>query len=51
MNNNHMDYILQSCACANLRKATRIVTNVYDRHLQPSGLKVTQYYMLTIIAR
>lgn len=51
MNSNHMDHVLQSCACANLRKVTRTVTNVYDRHLQPSGLKSTQYYMLTNIAR
>lgn len=51
MNSNHMDYVLQSCACANLRKVARTVTNVYDEYLQPSGLKSTQYYMLTNIAR
>jgi len=32
-------------------KAGRILTRRYDRHLKPSGLKVTQYSMLANIAR
>lgn len=53
MNNEHneMDYIIQYCACANLRKAARIVTQVYDKQMQSTGLKVTQYYMLVNIAQ
>ena len=48
---NEMDYIIQFCACANLRKTARIVTQVYEKQMQPTGLKVTQYYMLVNIAR
>ncbi|PWA07073.1 MarR family transcriptional regulator [Pueribacillus theae] len=53
MNNKHneMDYIIQLCACANLRKAARIVTQAYEKQMQSTGLKVTQYYMLVNIAR
>jgi len=34
------------CHCANLRHATRMVTQLYDRMLAPSGLKGTQYSLL-----
>ncbi|SMQ86619.1 DNA-binding transcriptional regulator, MarR family [Bacillus sp. OV166] len=53
MNNKHneMDYIIQFCASANLRKAARIVTQAYEKQMQPTGLKVTQYFMLVNIAR
>ncbi len=53
MNNTHseMDYIIQFCACANLRKAARNVTQAYEKKMEPTGLKVTQYYMLVNIAR
>lgn len=49
--NNEMDYIIQFCACANLRKAARTVTQAYEKQMQPTGLKVTQYYMLVNIVR
>ncbi|MEB7453894.1 MarR family winged helix-turn-helix transcriptional regulator [Lysinibacillus sphaericus] len=39
----------QICVCANLRKKTRVVTQLYDKLLQPTGLKVTQYSMLAHI--
>ena len=32
----------QVCACGNLRKATRAVTQLYDKVLRPSGIRVTQ---------
>ena len=38
------------CACANLRKATRAVTQVYDAALRPSGLKATQFTLLATLA-
>ncbi|UCF84437.1 MAG: MarR family transcriptional regulator [Desulfobacteraceae bacterium] len=38
--------IARSCACGNLRRASRVITQAYDRFLQPSGLKVTQFIML-----
>lgn len=39
----------RTCACFNLRKATRRVTSFYDAALKPSGLKVTQMTLLTAI--
>lgn len=47
---NEMDYIIQFCACANLRKAARIITQSYEKQMQSTGLKVTQYYMLVNVA-
>lgn len=44
----NIDYT-QICVCANLRKKTRLVTQFYDKLLQPTGLKVTQYSMLANI--
>ncbi|WP_119418670.1 MarR family winged helix-turn-helix transcriptional regulator [Desertibaculum subflavum] len=34
------------CTCFRLRRASRKVTQYYDRYLEPSGLKVTQYSLL-----
>lgn len=34
------------CACLNLRKAARAVTQFYDRALKPSGLRATQFNLL-----
>src|SRR5271154_3105918 len=34
------------CACANLRRAARVVTKYYDEVLRPSGLHVTQFTLL-----
>ncbi|MGE6515450.1 MarR family winged helix-turn-helix transcriptional regulator [Lysinibacillus sphaericus] len=39
----------QICVCANLRKKTRVVTQIYDKLLQPTNLKITQYSMLANI--
>lgn len=36
----------QSCACANLRQAARVVTQLYDESLRPSGLRGTQFGLL-----
>lgn len=40
---------LASCTCFNLRKATRAVTQVYDDIMRPSGLRVTQFNLLSVI--
>lgn len=40
---------LASCTCFNLRKATRAVTQLYDDILRPSGLRTTQFNLLTVI--
>ncbi len=41
---------LTACTCANLRKASRAVTQVYDAALQPTGLKATQFTLLATMA-
>lgn len=38
------------CACGNVRRATRALTQFYDHYLQPSGLRVTQLSLLLNIA-
>ena len=37
------------CHCTNLRYAAQTLTEVYDRVLAPSGLKVTQFVLLESI--
>ncbi len=34
------------CACANLRRAVRVVTQFYDAALRPSGMRATQFTLL-----
>jgi DNA-binding MarR family transcriptional regulator len=34
------------CACANLRRAARAVTRIYNRELRTSGLELTQFTLL-----
>jgi DNA-binding MarR family transcriptional regulator len=41
---------LAACTCANLRKAARVVTQVYDAALQPTGLRATQFTLLATLA-
>jgi DNA-binding MarR family transcriptional regulator len=38
------------CACFNLRKATRAVTQYYDRNLEPAGIRATQFTLLVTLA-
>lgn len=37
---------LLPCACANLRRAARAVTRMYNRELRPTGLELTQFTLL-----
>jgi len=37
----------RECICGNLRRATRVVTKLYDDTLKPSGLKLTQFSLLS----
>lgn len=39
-----------TCTCFNLRKASRVVTQLFDEVLQPSGLLVNQFTILTAIS-
>lgn len=34
------------CACANLRRAARAVTKLYNQELRPTGLEATQFVLL-----
>jgi len=42
---------LNSCNCTALRKASRRLSHLYDSVLAPSGLKSTQYSILSEISR
>jgi DNA-binding MarR family transcriptional regulator len=42
--------IAAQCSCFNLRKAARTVTQLYDRVLRPTGLRITQFTLLTLIS-
>jgi len=37
---------ITGCTCSRLRKLTRRITQHYDAHLAPAGLRVTQYSLL-----
>jgi DNA-binding MarR family transcriptional regulator len=39
------------CACQNLRRVTRIVTRIYDQELRKAGLEITQFGLLTALAK
>jgi DNA-binding MarR family transcriptional regulator len=41
---------MQRCACGNLRKTTRVITQFYDQHLQSTGLRSTQCALLRNIS-
>ncbi|GFO68908.1 MarR family transcriptional regulator [Geomonas limicola] len=39
------------CSCVNLRRASRAITRIYDKALEPVDLKITQYSVLANVAR
>ena len=41
---------LQNCACFNVRKTSRTITQLFDRALKPSGIKATQFTLLSVLA-
>jgi len=41
---------VQICACANFRRASRAVTQLFDETLSPSGLRSTQLVILISVA-
>lgn len=45
------DYIAVNCACFNVRKAARAVTQLYDDILKPTGLRGTQFTLLSALSR
>jgi len=44
--NRQNEMVVLPCACANLRRAARLVTQRYEHQLQPTGLKATQFTLL-----
>jgi DNA-binding MarR family transcriptional regulator len=45
-----MNPIQLPCYCGSLRQASRVVTQLYDQMLKPSGLKITQFGILKLLA-
>ena len=41
---------LQNCACFNIRKSARMLTQQYEDFLQPVGLRATQFTLLAVIS-
>jgi len=41
---------MERCACGNLRKTTRVITQFYDKSLQSTGLRGTQCALLRNIS-
>jgi DNA-binding MarR family transcriptional regulator len=39
------------CACGSLRRATRVVTRIYDEALRPSGLEIMQFGLMASLDR
>ena len=44
------DEVLRTCGSFSLRKASRVVTQLYDEILQPTGLRSTQVVLLVALA-
>jgi DNA-binding MarR family transcriptional regulator len=55
MNNNQTNYEdmlnMNLCTCANIRKAARVVTQMYDTALQETGLKSGQLSLLATLSK
>ena len=41
---------LQNCACFNVRKTSRMITQLFDHALKPSGIKATQFTLMGVLA-
>jgi DNA-binding MarR family transcriptional regulator len=42
--------LAEACTCTHMRKAARLITQFYDTFLQPSGLRMTQFIVLMVVA-
>ena len=40
----------ETCVCFNLRKASRLLSQIYDQALKPANLKATQFSLLMAVA-
>lgn len=41
---------LQYCACFNIRKSARVITQLYDTVMQPVELRATQFSILAVLS-
>jgi DNA-binding MarR family transcriptional regulator len=48
--NDHAINVATTCACFNIRKTARAITNLYDTVLQPTNLRATHAILLMAIA-
>ena len=42
---------VRRCACANIRRTDRVITQFYDEILAPSGLYITQFTLLATLSQ
>jgi len=42
--------LAQACLCMHTRKAARVITQFYETFLPPSGLRMTQFIVLVVVA-
>ena len=50
VNSTELGQVVSKCACFNLRKAARVITQHFDEILKPSGLLTTQFTILMAVA-
>ncbi len=48
--NHSYEYVNKQCCCFNMRKVMRAVTQYYDRYLESSGIRSTQFTLLIALA-
>jgi DNA-binding MarR family transcriptional regulator len=41
--------VAMNCVCFNLRRASRMVTQLFDEVLRPSGLRITQFTLMVAV--
>ena len=42
--------LLKDCSCFKIRKTSRMITQLFDHALKPSGIKITQFTLLGVLA-
>jgi DNA-binding MarR family transcriptional regulator len=47
---NALAEVAQNCLCLSIRQTARVITQMYDAFLQPSGLRATQLHLLVAVA-
>jgi DNA-binding MarR family transcriptional regulator len=40
---------IDACNCNAMRKASRQISRLYDAHLEPTGLRITQFLILSVL--